>query len=65
MLSEISNYAYPGWYSFDGAKLAQARMSATDELSTIHCPAIYESSVEEYGLFRIEWNYKYLNSRKE
>lgn len=35
------------------------------KLSRIHCPAIYESSVEVYGLFRMEWNYKYLNSRKE
>lgn len=35
------------------------------KLSRIHCPVIYESSVEEYGLFRIEWNYKYLNIRKE
>lgn len=35
------------------------------KLSRIHCPAIYGSSLEEYGLFRIEWNYKYLNIRKE
>lgn len=64
-MSEISNCAYPEWYSFDGAKLAQARMSAADELSRIHYPAIYGFSVEEYGLFRIEWNYQYLNIRKE
>ena len=40
-----SNCSYPGWFSFDGSKLAFARMSKTDNYK------VFIDAIDESGMF--------------